>query len=297
MGRAKEEADENVTFHKSVLLHEIIKFLNPKAGELVIDATVGGGGHAKELTARGARVLGIDRDPDAIEHLKNMNLPNITLVRGNFSNIGEIARDSGFEKVQGIVFDLGISAHQLETPERGFSFQKDGPLDMRMDPDLQIRASDIVNHFEERRLYEILKTFAQEKYSRRIARSICSARKVKPIQTTRELAKIVEKTQPRGVHGRRIHPATKTFQALRIVVNSELLNLEQALPQTVDLLTIGGRLAIVSFHSLEDGLVKRFLKKEAKLRVLFPKPIGPTQQEIRENPRARSARLRVAERI
>lgn len=284
-------------FHKSVLLHEIIKFLNPKAGELVIDATVGGAGHTKGLIARGARVLGIDRDPEAISYLKNMNLPNITLVRGNFSNIGEIARDSGFKNVQGIVFDLGVSAHQLETPERGFSFQKDGPLDMRMDPDLQIQASDIVNHFEERRLYEILKTFAQQKYSRRIARSICSARKVKPIQTTGELAKIVEKTQPRGVHGRRIHPATKTFQALRIVVNSELLNLEQALPQTVDLLTIGGRLAIVSFHSLEDGIVKRFLKKEAKLRVLSPKPIGPTEQEIRENPRARSARLRVAERI
>lgn len=263
----------------------------------MIDATVGGGGHAKELSARGARVLGIDRDPEAISYLKNMNLPNITLVRGNFANIGEIARDSGFKNVQGIVFDLGVSAHQLETPQRGFSFTKDGPLDMRMDPDLQIRASDLVNHFEERRLYEILKTYGQEKYSRRIARSICSARKVKPIQTTGELARIVEKTQPRGVHGRRIHPATKTFQALRIVVNSELLNLEQALPQTVDLLNIGGRLAIVSFHSLEDGIVKRFLKMEAKLRGLSPKPIGPTQQEIRENPRARSAKLRVAERI
>lgn len=284
-------------FHKSVLLHETIKFLNPKAGDLVIDATVGGGGYSKELSTRGARILGIDRDPEAISYLKNMNLPNMTLVRGNFADIGKIAEESGFKNVQGIVFDLGVSAHQLETPERGFSFTKDGPLDMRMDPDLQITASDIVNNFEERRLYEILKTFAQEKYSRLIASSISSARKVKPIQTTGELARIVEKAQPRGIFGKRIHPATKTFQALRIVVNSELLNLEQALPQTVDLLTIGGRLAIVSFHSLEDGIVKRFLKKEAKLRGLTPKPIGPTEQELKQNPRARSAKLRAAERI
>ncbi|MBI3282465.1 16S rRNA (cytosine(1402)-N(4))-methyltransferase RsmH [Candidatus Curtissbacteria bacterium] len=298
-------------FHKSVLLHQILKFLNPEAGDLMIDATVGGAGHAKELTARGARVLGIDRDPEAIRNLERMNLPNMTLVRGNFADIGKIAQGAGFKKVRGIVFDLGVSSHQLETPERGFSFQAEGPLDMRMDPDLTIAASDIVNHFEERRLYEILKTFAQEKYSRRIARSICRARKVKPIETTTELASIIEaatrKWGPqnakhfgvykRGVFVRRIHPATKTFQALRIVVNSELLNLEEALPQTVDLLKVGGRLAIISFHSLEDGLVKRFLKKEAKLRVLTPKPIGPTKSEITENPRARSAKLRVAEKI
>ena len=306
MGRAKEEACEakmthQKVFHKSVLLHEIIDFLNPKTGDPIIDATIGGGGHAKGLIERGARVLGIDRDPEAIIYLKNMNLPNLALARGNFAYIGKIGREFGFEKVQGIIFDLGVSSYQLETPQRGFSFQKDGPLDMRMDPTLQIRASDIINRFEERRLYEILKTYGQEKYSRRIARAICRSRKVKPIETTRDLAEIIEETVPRGVGGRnrktKIHPATQTFQALRIVVNSELLNLEEALPQTVDLLAIGGRLAIISFHSLEDGIVKRFFKQEVRFKVLTPKLIGPSQSEIIENPRSRSAKLRVAERI
>lgn len=283
-------------FHKSVLLAEIVEFLKPKAGDLMIDATVGGAGHARELIARGAQVLAIDRDPEAIEYSKKMNLPNMTLIQGNFANIAKIAHGAGFGKVQGIIFDLGVSSHQLETPARGMSFTQEGPLDMRMDPTLAIRASDIVNNFEERRLNEILKTFAQEKYSRRIARAICSARKIKPIETTSELAKIIEEAKPRGVDGK-IHPATKTFQALRIVVNSELLNLEQALPQTVDILAKGGRLAIISFHSLEDGIVKRFFKHQEKLGVLTPKPIGPTEFEVRQNPRTRSAKLRVAEKI
>lgn len=286
-------------FHQSVLLAEILKYLNPKPGDLVIDATVGGGGHTKELAKRGARVLGIDRDPEAIEYLNSKwkMYKNLTLVKGNFAQIDRIAKENGFGKVNGILFDLGVSSHQLDTPRRGFSFTKDGPLDMRMDPTLTIRASDIINNFEERRLHEIIQTYGQEKYSRRIARSICSARKMKPIETTSELANIIEKAVQRGVHGRRIHPATKTFQAIRIVVNSELLNLEEALPQTVDLLKQGGRLAIMSFHSLEDRQVKRFLKNEEKLRVLTPKPIGPTQEEINENPRARSSKLRVAERL
>lgn len=288
-------------FHESVLLHEIIDFLNPKAGDLFIDATIGGGGHTKELIKQGAKVLGIDRDPEAIEHLKSMNLSKVTLVKGNFAQIGKIANLHGFKKVQGIIFDLGVSSHQLEKAERGFSFRKDGPLDMRMDPDLTIRAKDIVNHFDERRLYEIFKTYSQEKFSRRIAGAICSSRKIRPINTTGDLAGIIERAIPRGVGGKhariKIHPATKAFQALRIVVNSELLNLEEALPQTVDLIKTGGRLAIVSFHSLEDTIVKRFFKQEKRLKVLTLKPIGPQELEIRENPRARSAKLRVAERI
>lgn len=298
MGRTREGVcARDVIFHKAVLLHQVIDFIRPQKGDYVIDATVGGGGHARELTRRGARVLGIDRDPEAIVYLKNMNLPNLTLVRGNFAHIAEIAKVAGFVKVEGILFDLGVSSHQLEKPQRGFSFQKDGPLDMRMDTDLTVRASDIVNNFEERRLDEILKTYAQEKFSRRIASFICSAREVKPIETTGQLASIVERAVPRGVGGRRIHPATKTFQALRIVVNSELLNLEQALPQTADLLNLGGRLAIVSFHSLEDRIVKRFLKSQRSLRVLTPKPIGPDEDEIKNNPRSRSAKLRVAEKL
>jgi len=286
-----------VIFHKSVLLHELINFLNPQKGDLFIDATVGGGGHSIILAKRGARVLGIDRDPEAITYLEDKKMPGITLAKGNFAEIEKIAIAKGFKNVQGIVFDLGVSGHQLETAQRGFSFRKNGPLDMRMDPDLNVRAYDIVNHFDERRLYEILKTYGQEKFSRRIARAICSSRKVRPIETTAQLAAIVERAGMRGVRSTRIHPATKTFQALRIIVNSELINLQTSLPQTVDLLKIGGRLAIVSFHSLEDAIVKRFFKEEKRLKVLTLKPIGPTDQEIQENPRARSAKLRVAERI
>jgi 16S rRNA (cytosine1402-N4)-methyltransferase len=298
MGRAEDEDGETgVIVHKSVLLHQIINFLNPGVGDLFIDATVGGGGHAKELVKRGARVLGIDRDPEAISRLEEKKIKGLLLVKGNFSQIKEIAEKNGFVKVKGIIFDLGVSSHQLETAERGFSFRREGPLDMRMDPGLNLRAYDIVNHFEERRLYEILKTYGQEEFSRSIARAICGSREIKPINSTTELAQIVEKVKMRGVRKAKIHPATKVFQALRIVVNSELLNLQESLPQTVDLLKKGGRLAIVSFHSLEDAQVKRFFKQEKRLKVLTLKPIGPEDQEIKENPRSRSAKLRVAERI
>jgi len=293
-----------VSYHKSVLLQETIAFLNPKKGDLIIDATVGGGGHSKEFLKRGARVLGIDRDADAIEYLKRENLTGLIVKRGNFAHIAEIAKSQGFEKAKGILFDLGVSQHQLEEAKRGFSFQKEGPLDMRMDTDLPIRAYDIVNHFEERRLNEILKTYGQEKFSRAISKAICSARQIKPIETTTQLAEIVKSAAIRGVGarhkkswGNKIHEATRTFQAIRIVINSELLNLQEGLPQTVEILESGGRLAIISFHSLEDGIVKRFLKQEKRLRVLTQKPIGPTEEEIEQNPRARSAKLRVAEKI
>lgn len=282
-------------FHAPVLLQEVIKFLAPAPGKSYIDATIGGGGHAFELLKRGARVLGIDRDPEAIEQVRK-ETRNVMLVQGNFNKIGEIARSNGFGNVNGILFDLGVSSHQLEVPKRGFSFTKEGPLDMRMDPDLTIKAADIVNNFDERRLYEIFKTYGQEKFSRSIARAICSARQIESINSTVRLAQIISDAKPRGEYVR-IHPATRAFQALRIVVNSELLNLESTLPQTTNLLAPGGRLVIISFHSLEDALVKRFLKQEEKLLVLTKKPIGPSRQEILDNPRARSAKLRVAERL
>jgi len=266
-----------------------------------IDATVGGGGHTYDLLKRGARVLAIDRDPQALEYLNKeirnwkVEIGNLRLVQGNFANIEEIAKSQGFEKVDGILFDLGVSSYQLEEPRRGFSFLREGPLDMRMDPNLAVTAADIVNHFEERRLYEIFKTFGQEKLSRPIARAICRARQINPIVSTTELAKII-----RGVYkGRvkKIDPATKTFLALRLVVNSELLNLENALPQTVELLKYRGRLAIVTFHSLEDRLVKRFFKQERKLVALTKKPVTPGASEMLRNPRSRAAKLRVAEKI
>ncbi|HSX18703.1 MAG TPA: 16S rRNA (cytosine(1402)-N(4))-methyltransferase RsmH [Candidatus Saccharimonadales bacterium] len=289
-----------MSYHKSVLLHEIIAFLNPQKGDLFIDATAGGGGHSEELAKRGARVLAIDRDQEAVDYLNSKNLTGLTVKRGNFAKLAEVAKEAGFKKAKGILFDLGVSSHQVDEARRGFSFQKEGPLDMRMDTDLTVRAYDIVNNFEERRLNEILKTYGQEKFSRAISKAVCSARQIKPIETTLELAQIIKNAVPksfRGVRKSRIHEATRTFQALRIVINSELLNLQDALPQTVETLDIGGRLAIISFHSLEDGIVKRFLKQEGKLKVLTPKPIGPSNEEIEQNPRARSAKLRVAEKI
>lgn len=297
-------------FHKPVLLAQVIEFLDPAPGKFYIDATIGGGGHSFALLQKGAKVLGIDRDPEAIEFVdkkwKMVNgkwkiAENLTLVQGNFSHIGQIARENGFSQVNGILFDLGVSSHQLETPKRGFSFQKEGPPDMRMDPNLTVTAYDIINNFNERRIHEILKTYGQEKFSRSIARAICSARQVKPIKSTIRLAKICQEAVPRGVYGKhrviKIHPATRTFQALRIVVNSELLNLGESLPQTTKLLAHGGRLAIITFHSLEAQIVKRFLKQEKQLAILSKKPIGPSKSEILQNPRARSARLRVAEKI
>lgn len=290
-------------YHKSVLLQEVIKFLDPKPGKVFIDATVGGGGHAIELVKRGARVLGIDRDSEALKYVKSrFEHKDLILTKGNFAQIAQIASQNGFESADGILLDLGVSSNQLEDAKRGFSFQKEGPLDMRTDPNLNITAYDLINNFEERRLYEIFKTFAQEELARPIAAAICSARQIAPIATTLELAKLIEnvysRCRPRSrFRGKKIHPATKTFQALRIVVNSETLNLQECLSQTEQILKIGGRLVSISFHSLEDGIVKRFLKSSVNFKSLTERPIGPTLTEIKNNPRARSAKLRVAEKV
>ena len=293
--------------HTPVLLQKTVEFLDPEPGKLFIDATCGFGGHTEELIKKGSKVLGIDRDPEAIEYLRKsqesrVKSQRLVLIQGNFADIGEIAKEAGFGKVDGILFDLGVSSVQLASPERGFSFIKGGPLDMRMDPTLGISAGDIVNNFEKRRLYEIFKNYGQEKFAGAIAGAICRARELKPIETTAELARVIEEVYKTGGvwirdKAKKLHPATKVFLALRIVVNSELLNLEKALPQTVELLNRKGRLVVISFHSLEDGIVKRFFKHQANLKVLIPKPIGPEKTEVLANPRSRSAKLRVAERI
>lgn len=302
-------------YHKPVLLQEVLDYLKPSPGKVYIDATAGGGGHTFEIIGQGAKVLGLDRDPESIEYLdkevkssprfsgeagqksKVKISKNLFLVNGNYNKIGEIANSHGFEKVDGILFDLGVSSHQLQIANRGFSFRKSGPLDMRMDPKLNIQASDIINNFERKKLDEIFKKFAQEKFSWSIANAICSARQVRPIETTEELATIV-----RGVYKKRglknkIDPATKVFQGLRIVVNSELVNLEEALPQTTQLIKSGGRLVVISFHSLEDSIVKRFFKQDNSWKIITPKPIRPNLNETEVNPRARSARLRAAIRV
>lgn len=289
--------------HQSVLKDEVIEFLNVKPGHLYIDATAGGGGITEEILKLGGKVLAIDRDPEAIKHLKSevksykLKVKSLVIRYGNFANIEKIAKESGFGKVSGILFDLGLSTNQLETPERGFSFRKNGPLDMRMEPSLEVCAKDIINNFEKRRLNEIFKTYADERLSWSIADAIVSTRQIKPINSTSELASIVQEVYRKKRIKTKIDPATKVFMALRIIVNSELINLKEALPQTDKLLKGGGRLVVISFHSLEDAIVKRFFKDASNLKVLTKSPIGPTEEEIKRNPRSRSAKLRVAEKL
>lgn len=290
--------------------------LAPQPGGRFIDATVGAGGHAAGLlaaTAPDGRLLGLDRDPAALvvarERL-NAYGERVRLVQAGFADLAAIARTHQFVPVDGILFDLGLSSLQLADPNRGFSFQAEGPLDMRFDPTQDLTAADLVNELPMDDLAELLYQYGEERESRRIAHAIVQAR---PIRTTRQLAEVVA----RAVGGRRghIHPATRTFQALRIAVNDELAQLQAALPQAVALLRPGGRLAVITFHSLEDRIVKEFMRREsrdcicepglpvcvcghtASLRLIMRKPITPSVEEVQANPRSRSAKLRVAEKV
>lgn len=302
--------------HIPVLREEVIELLAVQPGGRYIDCTVGAGGHAiaiMEHSSPGGQLLGIDADPDALKIARDRLAAYsgaALLVNDNFASLRDICLKYDFFPVHGILFDLGLSSLQLETGARGFSFQRDAPLDMRFNPGQKTTAADIVNTYPEVELARIIKTYGEEIYSHKIARRIVEAR---PVRTTLELAGIVEQ----AVGGRRgkIHPATRTFQALRIVVNSELENLESALKQSVGLLGIGGRLVVISYHSLEDRVVKRFMQREsrdcicppevpvcqcehkASLRLITRKIITPSLEEIEQNPRARSARLRAAERV
>ncbi|ABU57202.1 16S rRNA (cytosine(1402)-N(4))-methyltransferase RsmH [Roseiflexus castenholzii] len=289
--------------HTPVLLTETLAGLQPHPGGWYIDGTVGGGGHAAailEATAPDGRLLGIDCDPAALAAAAARLAPygeRVTLVRGSFREIGRLAHKAGFVQVQGVLLDLGVSSYQLDTPERGFSFQASAPLDMRLDPDAPMTAANLVNDLPERDLADLIFRYSEERGSRRIARAIVEARQRRPITTTDELAEIVS----RALGGRRgrIHPATRTFQALRIAVNDELTSLDAALPQIVELLVVGGRMAIITFHSLEDRIVKQFMRAEAQaghLRLITRKPVEASSEEQRINPRSRSAKLRVAER-
>jgi len=301
--------------HTPVLYHEVLAGLGIEPGGRYIDATVGGGGHARGILVASApdgQLLGIDADPVALD-LATEQLAEfegrVALVRGSFADLEEIAVRYGFASVDGVLFDLGLSSIQLEAAERGFSFQLDGPLDMRFDPGQTTTAADLVNALSVKALADILSRYGEEPQARRIARAIVARR---PIHTTRELAGLVEVTVGRR---RRLHPATQTFQALRIAVNHELECLAEALPQALRLLKSGGRLAIISFHSLEDRVAKEFLRREsqdclcppelplctcghrATLGVITRKPIRPSAQEEAANPRSRSARLRIAYRL
>jgi len=283
-----------------------------------VDATLGAGGHARlllEAIQPGGRLLAIDRDPAAVAggriQLSGFE-PPATVVRGDFGDLDHIARSHGFAQVDAVLFDLGVSSMQLDDPARGFSFRGEGPLDMRMDPDNPVTAAQLANQLPERELAGLIRRLGEERWAARIAGFIVKRR---PLRTTRDLAAAVEAAVPRAAWPRDIHPATRTFQALRMSVNDELGSLGNGLKSALSILTPGGRMAAISFHSLEDRTVKTFFIAESKdcvcppqqpvctcahrasLRIVTRRPVLPDEEEIRANPRARSARLRVAERI
>jgi 16S rRNA (cytosine1402-N4)-methyltransferase len=303
--------------HEPVMVREVIAALNVEPGGRYVDCTVNGGGHAAAIlqaSAPGGTLLGIDADPEALErareHLSRLG-PSYALVRANFKDVDKICRERGFEPVNGILMDLGLSSQQLAAAERGFSFQREGPLDMRFGPEQETTASYWVNDAAEGDLVEVLWRFGEEKESRRIARAIVRSR---PLRTTTELAKAVEQAVGRRP-GSQTHPATRTFQALRIAVNQELATLSEALPRAHGLLGFGSRLAVISYHSLEDRIVKQFIARESRdcicpprqpvctcghkatLRPVTRAAVVPSAEEVSRNPRARSAKLRAAERI
>jgi 16S rRNA (cytosine1402-N4)-methyltransferase len=296
--------------HTPVLLAEVLNGLAPRSGGRYLDGTLGGGGHAAavlEACAPNGRLLGIDADPAALvaagARLAAFG-ERVTLAHGNFRDIRRLARENSFEQIDGVLLDLGVSSHQLDTPERGFSFAADAPLDMRLDPTSGATAADLVNDMPENELADLIFRYGEERGSRRVARFIAEARRKRPIERTLELADVVARALG-GRHGK-IHPATRTFQALRIAVNRELESLETALPQAVELLAPGGRIAIIAFHSLEDRIVKLFFRAEsgyggsdqpARIQIITKKPIEASEQEARANPRSRSAKLRVAEKL
>jgi 16S rRNA (cytosine1402-N4)-methyltransferase len=305
-----------ISIHKPVLLSQAVEVLQVQPGKRYVDCTLGSGGHASAILERllpDGQLLGIDADPEAIDIAK-ARLANYTdstiIVNDNFANLETICRENNFLPVHGILFDLGLSSIQLEVSERGFSFQHDGPLDMRFSPIQELTAADIVNNLPEDKLSQIIKTYGEEHHSKRIARCIIKNR---PISSTLQLAGVVEKAI--GSRRGKIHPATRTFMALRIAVNREFENLTTALKQTVNCLDDQGRLVVISYHSLEDRIVKQFMIRESKecicppgtpicqcghmpsLKIISKKAITPSLTEIKFNPRSRSAKLRVAERL
>jgi 16S rRNA (cytosine1402-N4)-methyltransferase len=309
------------TFHIPVMQREVIESLHCRPGGIYVDGTVGGGGHASEilrLTAPSGILIGIDVDDDALRASEEWLQPfgkRKILVKGNFADINTILGNLHIKEVDGILLDLGVSTYQLKTADRGFSFSLDAALDMRMDQSRGPCAYDIINTFPEKELVRIIREYGEEIMAERIVRMITAQRKVSPIKTTSELAGIILKALPARSRSQKIHPATKTFQAIRIYVNNELLNLYDSINYGINVLKISGRISIISFHSLEDRIVKTSFRswekgcicpsnfpictchRKAKLKVLTRRPLIPQSSEIHANPRARSAKLRTAERI
>ena len=304
--------------HISVLLNECIDNLNITPDGIYVDGTMGGGGHSLEIAKRltTGRLICIDQDPNAHEAAGKRLAEykdRITFVRDNFGNIANILDSLGIEKIDGMLLDIGVSSHQLDEAERGFSYQQDAPLDMRMNPDRPFSAYDVVNGYDEDELDRVNFTYGEERWARRIAQFIVKEREAKPIETTGELVDIIKKAVPKGARKDGPHPAKRTFQAIRIEVNGELEVLQRAIDDVAARLAVGGRLCIITFHSLEDRIVKEAFRKQENPcicppqfpvcvcgkkplgRVITRKPILPSKEELEENPRSRSAKLRVLE--
>jgi len=289
--------------HIPVLQKEVLQYLDPKPNENFIDCTIDGGGHAiaiLEKTSPKGRILGIEIDSELYQKLKLQISKRLILVNDSYVNLKEIVKREKFGPVSGILFDLGMSSWHLEESGRGFSFLKNEPLDMRYDLENPLTAEKIVNFWSEPDIEKILKEFGEEKFAKKIAQNLVEERKSVPIKTTFQLVKIIRKAVPLRYQRQRLHCATRTFQAIRIAVNKELDNLEKVLPQTIEILPAGGKLIVISFHSLEDRIVKNFFREKAKeniLKIVTKKPVGPGPKETKINPRSRSSKLRAAVKI
>lgn len=310
----------NMAFeHRPVLLDEVIEYLNIDPSGIYVDGTIGGGGHALAIVQRltTGRLIGLDQDEEAIDaagmRLKDYK-DKVTIVRSNFHEIKDVLNGLNIDKANGILLDLGVSSHQLNTPERGFSYREDAPLDMRMDQRHKKTARDIVNEYSEAELYRIIRDYGEDRFAKNIAKHIVRARQDKPIETTFQLNEIIKAAIPAKVRATSGHPSKRTFQAIRIELNRELDVLKESLDDMIDLLKPGGRLAIITFHSLEDRIVKENFKvnenpcicppdfpvcvcgRKPKGRIITKKPVLPSEEEIEENSRSKSAKLRVFER-
>lgn len=303
------KTNESKQYHTPVMLDEVVWLLNPRPGGIYIDCTLGSAGHSLsllELKGTQIQIIGIDKDKDAILAAKEKLVPFtkvVTFIHGNFSKLKDIMGSIGIPHADGILFDLGVSGFQLDKTERGFSYMKDGPLDMRMGQEGDLCAKDLVNNLSGKEIAEILKTYGEERWAARIARFIVERRIKEPIVTTGQLVDVIKAAIPAGARRTGPHPARRTFQALRIAVNHELDNLRTGLNQAINLLRTGGRLVVISYHSLEDRIVKTTflnesrLKKQGSLKILTKKPLIPCKEEIISNPRSRSAKLRAAEKF
>ena len=306
--------------HISVLLDETIDGLDIKPDGIYVDGTLGGGGHSYEILRRlspKGRLIGIDQDGEALkaagERLKKFE-NQITLVRSNYCEIDKVLKELNVEKVDGILLDIGVSSYQLDNLERGFSYKSDAPLDMRMDTRQELTAADVVNTYSENELFKIIKDYGEDKFAKNIAKHIVLARKENPLETTKELSEVIKRAIPMKVQAKGGHPAKKTFQAIRIEVNQELTVLKESIDKMIDLLKPNGRICIITFHSLEDRIVKTKFRenenpctcppnfpvcvcgKKSKGKVITRKPIIPSEDEIEENKRAKSSKLRIFER-